>query len=64
MQADRKINVSSGKHSLTLFRLLALTDGLTDRMTDGGTNTLAGSVLEEIVFSVVPLCQVFSCGRK
>jgi hypothetical protein len=36
----------------------------TDRMTDGGTNTLAAHEMEEPFFPVVLLCQFFGSGGK
>jgi hypothetical protein len=44
--------------------LLALTDPLTDRMTERGTNTLAARGLEELFCPGLLLCQFFGCGKK
>ncbi len=57
MYTERKITVHSHKHSFTPYPSLSLYRQ-TDRITDGGTNTLAARGLEELFSS----CAVVSFG--
>ncbi len=63
MHAERKNTVRSHKHSFTPYPSLS-PYRQTDRITDGGTNTLAARELEEPYFPVVLLCQFFGSGGK
>jgi hypothetical protein len=51
MHAERQITICSHKISFTLYSSLSLYSP-TDRMTDGGTNTLAARWLEELYFQL------------
>ncbi len=60
--AERKITICSHKHSFTPYPPLS-PYRQTDRITDGGTNTLAACGLEEL-FSSCAVVSVFGSGGK
>jgi hypothetical protein len=60
--AERKITVRSHKHSFTPYPSLG-PYRQTDRITDGGTNTLAARGLEEL-FSSCAVVSVLGSGGK
>jgi hypothetical protein len=61
--AERKITIRSHKHSFTPYPSLSPYSP-TDRMTDGGTNTLAASGLEEFFFQLCCCCASFWFWRE
>ncbi len=61
--AERKITVCSHKHSFTPYPSLSPYRQM-DRITDGGTKTLAAHGLEELFFPVVLLCQFLVLARN
>ncbi len=62
MHAERKITICSYKHSFTPYPSLSPYSP-TDRITDGGMNTLAARGLEEL-FSSCAVVSVFGSGEK
>jgi hypothetical protein len=58
MQAERKITICSHEHSFTPYPSLSPYSP-TDRMTDGGINTLAARGLEELFISCCAVVSVF-----
>jgi hypothetical protein len=60
--AERKITVRSHKHSFTPYPSLSPYRQM-NRITDGGTNTLAARGLEEL-FSSCAVVSVFGSGGK
>ncbi len=60
--AERKITVRSHRHSFTPYPSLS-PYRQTDRITDGGTNTLAARGLEEL-FSSCAVVSVFGSGGE
>ncbi len=63
MHAERKNTVRSHKHSFTPYPSLSPYSP-TDRMTDGGTNTLSASGLDEPFFQLCCCVSVFWFWRE
>jgi hypothetical protein len=61
MHAKRKITIGSHKHSFTPYPSLS-PYRQTDRITDGGTNTLTARGLEELFFQL--WCGARQCRAK
>jgi hypothetical protein len=63
MHAERKITVHSYKNSFTPYPSLSPYRE-TDRMTDGGKNTLAARGLEELFFQLCCCVSFLVSGRN
>jgi hypothetical protein len=63
MHAGRKITVRSHKHSFTSYPSLS-PYSQTDKMMDGGKNTLAGRGLEELFFQLCCCVIFFLAGNR